>query len=43
MHTQYLDSVISATLPSQDNDTELYGLVKTYQVHSRSKRPGFPL
>ena len=37
LYVEYLDSVISATLPSQDDDPELYKLVKTYQIHSHSK------
>ena len=37
LYVEYLDSVISATLSSQDDDPELYELVKTYQIHSHSK------
>ena len=37
LYVEYLDSVISATLPSQDDNPELYKLVKTYKIHSHSK------
>ena len=37
IYVDYLDPVISATLPSQDDDPELYKLVKTYHIHSHSK------
>ena len=33
LYVKYLDSVISANMPSQNDDPELYELVKTYQVH----------
>ena len=33
----YIDHIVKAQLPDRENETELYELVKTYQIHSHSK------